>query len=62
MTENFKFEDIDISGMATLEAINSADKFNKWMYDTIQPFCAGNILEIGSGIGNISKFFINNTC
>jgi 2-polyprenyl-3-methyl-5-hydroxy-6-metoxy-1,4-benzoquinol methylase len=28
------------------------------MFDTIDPFCKGNILEIGSGIGNISQFFI----
>ena len=28
------------------------------MYDTIRPYCNGNILEIGSGIGNISQFFI----
>jgi SAM-dependent methyltransferase len=28
------------------------------MYDTISSNCNGRILEIGSGIGNISKFFI----
>jgi len=28
------------------------------MYDTIRPYCYGNVLEIGSGIGNISSFFI----
>src|SRR6478672_11669415 len=46
----------DVVGEATLTVISKADKFNRWMYDTIRPFLKGNILEIGSGIGNISKF------
>jgi 2-polyprenyl-3-methyl-5-hydroxy-6-metoxy-1,4-benzoquinol methylase len=46
------------TGQKTLEVIAKADKFNKWMYDTIRPYCNGNILEIGSGIGNISSFFV----
>ena len=29
------------------------------MYETIKPHCSGKILEIGSGVGNISSFFIN---
>ena len=45
-------------GLMTLQAIAQAGSFNKWMYDTIRPFCKGRILEIGSGIGNISDFFI----
>ena len=50
--------DIDIIGQETLEVIGAADKFNKWMYDTIAPHCSGRIMEIGSGIGNISKYFL----
>ena len=46
----------DPVGAAALEVISKADKFNRWMYDTIRPFLKGNILEIGSGIGNISKY------
>ena len=45
-------------GTDTLTLISGADKFNRWMYDTIKPHCSGKILEIGSGIGNISQFFI----
>lgn len=48
----------DDTGYRTLEVISKAQKFNQWMYDTIRPFCHGNVLEIGSGIGNISRFFI----
>jgi len=49
----------DATGYQTLEVIAKADKFNRWMYDTIRPYCRDNILEIGSGIGNISQFFIS---
>jgi 2-polyprenyl-3-methyl-5-hydroxy-6-metoxy-1,4-benzoquinol methylase len=49
---------IDLEGLITLNVIEKADSFNEWMYNTISPNCNGKILEIGSGIGNISQFFI----
>jgi len=54
----FDYKELDSEGLETLEAIAEADKFNSWMFETISPFCAGKVLEIGSGIGNISDFFI----
>ncbi len=53
----FQYREIDSEGRETLEVIAGSIHFNKWMYDTIRPFCQGKILEIGSGIGNISTFF-----
>jgi SAM-dependent methyltransferase len=29
------------------------------MFDTINPYCSGNVIEIGSGIGNISRFCLH---
>jgi 2-polyprenyl-3-methyl-5-hydroxy-6-metoxy-1,4-benzoquinol methylase len=55
---NFEYKEIDKEGLTVLAAISSADKFNRWMYETIAPFCSGSILEIGSGVGNISQYFI----
>ena len=49
----------DVYGYSTLESISAADKFNRWMYETIKPFCKGRILEIGGGIGNISQCFLS---
>lgn len=46
-------------GTETLEVISEAENFNRWMYETIRPLCSGRILEVGSGIGNISHFFIH---
>ena len=56
--QKHEFIENDIYGETTLDVISEANKFNKWMYNTIKPFCKSNILEIGSGIGNISSFFL----
>ncbi|MDA9774111.1 class I SAM-dependent methyltransferase [Saprospiraceae bacterium] len=58
MDKEFDFKELDEEGLENLEAITEADKFNEWMYDTISSHCTGKILEVGSGIGNISQFFI----
>ena len=57
--KEFEFKPIDTEGEDTLNTIALANHFNRWMYDSIMPFCSGNILEIGSGVGNISEYFIN---
>ncbi len=55
----FTFKEIDEEGLQTLETIADAHRFNRWMYETIAQYTIpGNILEIGSGIGNISHFFL----
>lgn len=48
----------DHSGLETLELFANAPHFNKWLFENISSFCQGNILEIGSGIGNISKLLL----
>jgi 2-polyprenyl-3-methyl-5-hydroxy-6-metoxy-1,4-benzoquinol methylase len=48
----------DPSGSQTLEVISKANSFNKWMYNAIKHYLDGNILEIGSGLGNISRYAI----
>lgn len=58
MKGEIEFEEHDLIGETTLDVIAKANKFNKWMYNTIKPFCKGKILEIGSGVGNISTFFL----
>lgn len=57
--EKLEFIEDDVSGAITLTAIAKADKFNNWMYTTIKPYCSSDVLEIGSGIGNISTFFLS---
>lgn len=56
-TSEFSFREYDMEGLETLEAIADASRFNEWMYSTISRRLSGEIIEIGSGIGNISQFF-----
>lgn len=58
MSKDFIFKELDVEGMQTLEAIAAASQFNEWMYRTTSKNLTGRILEIGSGIGNISAFFL----
>lgn len=37
-----------------LVAMAKAKRFNRWMADTIAPFIAGEVLEVGAGIGNLT--------
>jgi SAM-dependent methyltransferase len=48
----------DPVGLHTLEVIAKADSFNRWMYSQFKQNLKGEILEIGSGIGNISQLVI----
>jgi len=56
----FEYKDIDEEGLIILNTLSGANKLNEWMYDTISVYCKGEILEIGSGVGNISQYFIKN--
>lgn len=49
----------DPVGFHTLEVLAKADHFNTWMYDQFKHELKGEVLEIGSGIGNISKLVID---
>jgi 2-polyprenyl-3-methyl-5-hydroxy-6-metoxy-1,4-benzoquinol methylase len=48
----------DHEGLNTLGVIAKADHFNRWMFDQFKDQLKGEILEIGSGIGNISQLVI----
>src|SRR5689334_7337323 len=50
-----RFVPADATGMSTLESIRSADRLNAWIFRIIRPYMRGRILEVGSGIGNISS-------
>jgi len=38
-----------------LETLSDAPRFNRWMADTISPWMGVRVLEIGSGLGNLSR-------
>jgi 2-polyprenyl-3-methyl-5-hydroxy-6-metoxy-1,4-benzoquinol methylase len=59
MNNSIETHKTDPVGTETLDNISEAAAFNRWMYSVISPSLKGKILEIGSGIGNISEFLIN---
>ncbi|MBZ5523745.1 MAG: glycosyltransferase [Acidobacteriia bacterium] len=46
------------SGPETLDALSVAPRFNLWMADTIQPYVGSHVMEIGAGIGNLTRFLV----
>jgi glycosyltransferase involved in cell wall biosynthesis len=45
-------------GAETLHALAGAPRFNAWMADTIRPYVGDRVLEIGAGIGNLTRALI----
>jgi glycosyltransferase involved in cell wall biosynthesis len=45
----------DAYGSHILARLSRAPRFNSWMADAIRPFCGSNVLEIGSGVGNLTQ-------
>lgn len=48
-------------GVHTLEVLQYATNYNNWIADTFLSHLTSPILEIGAGIGNLSKHFISIT-
>lgn len=42
-------------GKVTLDALEQAPKFNRWMYDTVRPYLGQRVVELGVGRGNLSR-------
>jgi 2-polyprenyl-3-methyl-5-hydroxy-6-metoxy-1,4-benzoquinol methylase len=40
-----------------LETLSDAPRFNRWMADTISPYMGTRVLEIGAGMGNLTRPF-----
>jgi glycosyltransferase involved in cell wall biosynthesis len=45
-------------GKSTLNALEHAPQFNRWMYETIKPWIGQRVVELGSGQGNLSAFLV----
>jgi SAM-dependent methyltransferase len=44
----------DVSGAETLEIMSAAPRYNAWQFEQISPWVGRRVLEVGSGIGNMS--------
>ena len=43
----------------TLQSMKRLHRYNRWIFSTFRPFLGRRVLEIGSGIGNITKFLLD---
>ena len=43
------------SGKVSLDAIEQAPRFNRWMYASIEPYLGRRVAELGSGRGNLTR-------
>ena len=48
----------DEYGSHILHSLERAQRFNKWMADSIAPYVGARVLEIGAGIGNITTWLL----
>ena len=49
----------DAVGAATLDRLAAAPRYNRWMFARLRPWVGDSVLEIGSGIGNLSTFLLD---
>jgi glycosyltransferase involved in cell wall biosynthesis len=45
-------------GEMTLKLLQKASKYNSWVYQMLKPYIGRDILEVGSGIGNMTRYFV----
>jgi SAM-dependent methyltransferase len=45
-------------GGRTLEVLSQTPRLNQWLYSKLAPHVKGDVLEIGSGIGNLSNLLL----
>ncbi len=43
----------------TLQNMKRVHRYNRWIFSNFRPFVGRRVLEIGSGIGNITKFLLD---
>lgn len=46
-------------GKKTLEVLEGANDYNTWIGESLSQFLSSPVLEVGAGIGNITKFFLS---
>jgi len=51
--------DVDLGrGEMTLKLLQKASRYNGWVYEMLRPYIGHDILEVGSGIGNMTRYFV----
>jgi glycosyltransferase involved in cell wall biosynthesis len=59
LRHNFFDSETDDIVYQTLQRMKRLHRYNQWIFSTFRPFLGRRVLEIGSGIGNITKFLLD---
>jgi 2-polyprenyl-3-methyl-5-hydroxy-6-metoxy-1,4-benzoquinol methylase len=51
-------EENDRSGYRTLQRMQKVGRYNRWMWEQIEPFVGRRVLEVGAGVGNMTRFLL----
>ena len=51
----------DPIGWETLRRMASVTAYNRWIYEVLAPYAGQRVLEVGSGIGNMTAYFLDRT-
>jgi glycosyltransferase involved in cell wall biosynthesis len=57
----YNFFDLETEDIVyqTLQRMKKLGRYNQWIFSKFKPFLGRRVLEIGSGIGNITKFLLD---
>lgn len=55
VAQHINAQDVSAVGGRTLEVFADTPRINRWIYSKLAPHVHGDVLEIGSGIGNLSE-------
>ena len=58
MNKHVQVQEDPETGRETLEIFAHTERFNRWMFGHLSRWCKGHVLEIGSGIGNLSALML----
>lgn len=47
------------TGLRTLRIMEGAGRYNTWLFSHCRPYLGKRILEVGAGVGNITKFLLD---
>jgi len=50
--------DESTAGLRTLRMMEGAGSYNHWLFEQCKPYLGARVLEVGSGVGNISKYLL----
>lgn len=53
------FDDTPHHGEKTLRRMSRLSRYNAWLWDHVKPFVGRRVLEVGSGIGTMTEYFLD---